>query len=82
MSTASGASLDDPQSMPAPPLARDELRLGRAAGRCPEQTDAGPRLLEQGDEQRNIGDDTNGRAGDEPRQVEGRPVDRKRQPAG
>ena len=74
-------NLDDPQSVPAPPLARDELGLGRAARRCPEQTDARPRLLEQGDERWNVGDDTNRRAGDEPRQVEGRPVDRKREPA-
>ena len=75
-------NLDDPQPVPPPPLARHELRLGRAARRCPEQTDARPRLLEQGDERRNIGDDTNRRAGDEARQVEGRPVDRKREPAG
>ena len=73
--------LDDPQSVPAPPLARDQLDLGRAARWCSEQTDARPRLLEEGDERRNVGDDTNRRAGDETRQVECRPVDGEREPA-
>ena len=75
-------NLDDPQAMPAPPLTGDQLRLGRAARRCPQQADARPRLLEQRDKRRNVGDDTNRGVGDEPRQVEGRPIDGKREPAG
>ena len=73
--------LDDPQAVPAPPLARDELGLGRAAWRCSEQGDARPRLLEERDERWNVGDDTNRRARGEPRQIKGRPVHGKREPA-
>jgi hypothetical protein len=48
-------NLDDPQSVPAPPLARDELGFCQAARRCPEEGDARPRLLEEGDERWNVG---------------------------
>ena len=74
-------NLDDPQTVPAPALASDELGLGGAARRCPEQGDARPRLLEEVDERWDVGDDTNGRAGNEPGQLERRAVHRKGEPA-